>query len=388
MSVCDEDYLPFFKPDIGCEEINEVVDTLNSDWITTGPKVKQFEKEFASLIGAEAALAIDSATNAMLVALAALKIGKGDEVITTPMTFCSTLHVVEHRGANIRLVDVSQDTLNIDADQIEHSINDKTRAIIPVHLYGHPCDLELIYRLANKYNLEVLEDAAHALIAKYHGNIIGSNGNLTAFSFYATKNITTGEGGMLTGDTDLIEKCRPWSLHGLSRDAYGRYNSTGTWKYDVILPGYKCNMTDISASLGIQQINRIESLQKRRIEIVTKYNEGLNNVDEVCTPENRENVESAWHLYVIKLKLEKLKIDRDTFILELKKMGIGASVHFIPNHIQPYFRDKYNFKPYDYPVAYSEFERIISLPLYTKMSNLDVERVINAIKKIVVSNHK
>lgn len=386
-------FLSFSPPLLGEEEFAEVLNTLRSDWITTGPKVKRFEYEFAEFIGAPAALAVSSATDAMLVGLAALGIGPGDEVITTPMTFCSTIHVIEHLGARPVLVDVEPDTLNIDPVKVERAITSQTRAIMPVHLYGHPCEMDAIYNIARRYNLSVLEDAAHALPAKYKGRMIGSstfksqspnpNHQLTAFSFYATKNLTTAEGGMLTGDPEIIDQARMWSLHGMSRDAYKRYSAAGSWYYEVVLPGFKCNMTDIQASLGLQQLKKLERFQARRREVVERYNHAFALLPKLQTPTVRREVESAWHLYVIRLHLERLKINRAQFIEELKALNIGTSVHFIPNHIQPYYRDKYGYKPEDFPVAFREYQRLITLPLYPRMSDQDVQDVIEAVTTVV-----
>lgn len=376
-------FLSFSPPWIGQEEMDEVLDTLRSDWITTGPKTKRFEQEFAEFIGAPAALAVSSATDAMLVSLAALGIGAGDEVITTPMTFCSTVHVIEHLGARPVLVDVETDTLNIDALPVERAITPRTRAIMPVHLSGHPCEMDALLDLAAKNHLHVLEDAAHALPARYKGRMIGTLGTLTAFSFYATKNLTTAEGGMLTGAPDLIEKARLWSLHGMSRDAYRRYSAEGSWYYEVVLPGFKCNMTDIQASLGLQQLKKLPRFQQRRREIVRRYNEAFSQFEELQIPVERPEVEHAWHLYVLRLNLDRLLIDRAKFIEEMKALNIGTSVHFIPIHIHPYYRDKYGFKPDDFPVAYREYQRIVSLPLFPRMSDQDVADVIEAVTNVV-----
>jgi len=398
-------FLQFSPPLIGNEEIDEVVDTLRSDWITTGPKVKRFEREFAALVGAPAALATSSGTDAMLVGLASLGIGSGDFVITTPLTFCSTVHVIEHLGARPILVDVEQDSLNISAEKLAKTIEQagntteicKLRAVIPVHLYGHPCDMDSIREIALQYKLYLLEDAAHALPAKYKGRMIGSPvlcstlgtvGSLTAFSFYATKNVTTGEGGMLTGDGDLIESARIWSLHGMSRDAYERYEAKGSWRYDVILPGFKCNMTDIQAAMGLHQIRRLSELQKRRSRIVHRYTEVFERLPELEVPREKRDVESAWHLYVIRLNLNQLKIDRAQFISELKARNIGTSVHFIPIHLTKYYRIKYGYQPNDFPVAFNEYKRLVSLPLNPRMADEDVEDVIEAVTDVVEKHRR
>ncbi len=378
-------FIAFSPPFIGEEEISEVMGTLRSDWITTGPKTRRFEEEFAKLTHAPAALAVSSATDAMLVGLATLGIGPGDEVITTPMTFCSTVHVIEHMGARPVLVDVDPDTLNIDPDAVLRAVTPRTRAIMPVHLYGHPCDMDTLLDIAAKHGLDIVEDAAHALPAKYKGRAIGGIGTFTAFSFYATKNLTTAEGGMLTGSPELIEKARLWSLHGMSRDAYKRYSAEGSWYYEVVRPGFKCNMTDIQASLGLQQLKKLSAFQARRREIVTAYNEAFAKIAALEIPVERTEVESALHLYVIRLNLSRLAIDRAKFIEELKVRGIGTSVHFIPIHLHPYYRDKYGYKPEDFPVAYENFKRIVTLPLYPRLSDRDVERVIEAVTDVVAA---
>ncbi len=376
-------FLPFSPPLIGEDEIAEVVDTLRSDWITTGPKVRSFEKEFAAFVGAPAALAVSSATDAMLVGLATLGIGPADQVITTPLTFCSTVHVIEHLGAQPVLVDVKPDTLNIDPERVGRAVTPRTRAVMPVHLHGHPCEMDTLLDIAARHNLYVLEDAAHALPAKYKGRMIGTLGTLTAFSFYATKNLTTAEGGMLTGDPDFIEQARVWSLHGMSRDAYKRYSAEGSWYYEVILPGFKCNMTDIQAAIGLHQLRKLPQFQARRREIVRRYNEAFSQFEELQIPIERPEVEHAWHLYVLRLHVSRLRISRNQFIEELKTRHIGTSVHFIPIHLHPYYRDKYGYQPDDFPVAYREYQRMVSLPLYPRMSDQDVEDVIEAVVDVV-----
>ncbi|HHY53774.1 MAG TPA: DegT/DnrJ/EryC1/StrS family aminotransferase, partial [Clostridiales bacterium] len=321
-----KDFLEFSPPVIGDDEVNAVVETLRSSWITTGPKTKEFEKKFAEKFGAPAALAVNSCTAALHTALVGLGIGPGDEVITTPMTFCSTVNVIEQVGARPVLVDVEPDTLNIDPDKIEDAVTPKTKAIMPVHYSGHPVDLDAIYDIAERHNLFVVEDAAHAVSAKYKGRYIGTGGTIAAFSFYATKNMTTAEGGMLTGTPDFVEKCRIISLHGMSRDAWNRYSKEGSWYYEVLLPGFKYNMTDIQASLGLVQLEKLESFQLRRAEIVAKYNQEFKNYDALEVPVAKAEVEHAWHLYVLKLNLEALRINRNQFIEELKVRNIGTSV--------------------------------------------------------------
>ena len=396
-------FLPFSPPFIGEEEINEVVDTLRFGWITTGPKVKRFEEEFAAFIGSPGALALNSGTAALHVALATLGIGPGDAVITTPMTFCSTVHVIEQVGAQPILVDIEPNTLNIDPNRIEEVIKLETRnsklkikALLPVHLYGHPCEMDAILGIAPKHGLAVIEDAAHALPAKYKGCMIGGSPNpqsaignrhLVCFSFYATKNLTTAEGGMLTGEQELVEEARIWSLHGMSRDAWNRYGDEGSWYYEVVCPGFKYNMTDIAAAIGIQQLRKLPTFQIRRQEIVHRYNKAFSQFEELQIPGEKPYVEHSWHLYVLRLNLQRLKISRNQFIEELKSRNIGTSVHFIPIHLHPYYRDKYGYKPDDFPIAHREYQRIISLPLYPKMRDQDVEDVIEAVTDVIKRFH-
>lgn len=378
-------FLPFSPPSIGPEEIAEVVDTLTSDWITTGPKTRRFESDFAQFIGAPGALAVFSATDAMQVALAALGTSPGDEIITTTMTFCSTVHVIEHLGARPVLVDVEPDTLCIDPRAVERAVTSRTKGVLPVHLYGHPCDLDPLLDLAKSRGLFVLEDAAHALPARYKGRMVGTVGTATAFSFYATKNMTTAEGGMLTGDPDLLARARMWSLHGMSRDAYKRYSAEGSWFYEVVLPGFKCNMTDIQASLGLQQLKKLPRFQDRRRQVVQRYQSELGGLPEIETPTERAEVESAWHIYPLRLHLEALRIGRSQFIEELRARNVGASVHFIPVHLHPYYREKYGYSALDFPVAAAHYERLVSLPLHPRLSDEDVDDVIEAVRDVVES---
>jgi len=378
-----ERFLSFSPPFIGPEEIAEVVDTLKTDWITTGPKTRQFESDFAGFVGAPAALAVSSGTDAMLVGLAAMGVRPGDEIITTAMTFCSTVHVIEHLGARPVLVDVEPDTLCIAPGAVERAMSARTRGILPVHIYGHPCDMDPLLDMAAPRGLFVLEDAAHALPARYKGRMVGAIGTATAFSFYATKNMTTAEGGMLTGDPDLIAKARMWSLHGMSRDAYKRYSAEGSWFYEVVLPGFKCNMTDITASLGLQQLRKLPAFQARRLEIVRRYNAAFWQLPELQVPVERDGCESAWHLYPLRLNLEMLTIGRNQVIEELKARNIGSSVHFIPIHLHAYYRDKYGYKPEDFPVAFANYQRLVSLPLHPRLSDADVADVMEAVYDVV-----
>lgn len=379
------EFLPFSPPCLGEEEIAEVVDTLRSDWITTGPKTHRFAREFAEYVQAPAALPLNSCTAGLHTALATLGIGAGDEVITTPMTFAASVNVVEHVGARPVLVDVEPDTLNIDPDAVAAAVTPRTRAIIAVHYAGHPAELDALRAIADEHRLTLIEDAAHALPARYRGALVGSGANPAAFSFYATKNLTTGEGGMLTGDAEFLDRARVVSLHGMNRDAWKRYAKDGSWRYDVVLPGFKYNMTDIQAAIGLCQLRRLESFQARRREIVGAYAAAFASEPALELPVARPEVEHAWHLYVLRLQTAALSIGRDEMIERLTACNVGTSVHFIPVHLHPYYRDKYGWRPDDFPVANGAFERMLSLPLNPRMTDRDVADVIEAVLWVVRS---
>jgi dTDP-4-amino-4,6-dideoxygalactose transaminase len=376
-------FLPFSPPTLGDEERNEVMDTLKSDWITTGPKTKLFETKLKASLQAEGVVALNSCTAGLHVGLLALGIKPGDEVIVPAMTFCATANVVEHIGARPVLVDVEPDTLNLDPEAAARAITPRTRAIVPVHYGGHPVDLDAVFGLADKHGLVVMEDAAHAISSSYRGVPVGSRRNLAAFSFYATKNITTSEGGCLTGDAELVERARVIGHHGMNRDAWKRFDRSGTWYYEVVLPGFKYNMTDIQAALGLHQLDRLAAFQARRRELVGLYEAGLGRHACLQLPIERPEVRSSWHLYVIRLKLDQLRIDRNAFIDELKARNIGTSVHYLPVHMHPFYRDKYGYRPEDCPVAAEAFRQMISIPLHPGMSQQDVQDVIGAIGDII-----
>jgi dTDP-4-amino-4,6-dideoxygalactose transaminase len=376
------DFLPFSPPVIEEEEIQEVVATLRSPWITTGPKTKRFEDEFAASLGAPGALALNSCTAAMHVALACLEIGPGDEVITTPLTFAATANVVEHVGARPVLVDVEPDTLNIDPERVAAAITPRTRALLPVHYSGHPVERDVLAQLAQTHRLTLVEDAAHALPASFRGRRIGAGANPVAFSFYATKNLTTAEGGMLTGDPDFLDRARIMALHGMSRDAWKRYEKGGSWRYEIVAPGFKYNLTDIAAAIGLWQLRKLERFHARRVEIAQAYSAALGADAALEPPVQRAHVEHAWHLYVLRIRPEALTIGRDQFIDELTRRNIGTSVHFIPLHLHPYYRKKYGYAPHDFPVAHSNFERLLSLPLHPGLTDQDVADVIDAVRDV------
>lgn len=384
MSVARTEFLTYGLPLIEEDDIAEVVDSLRSNWITKGPKTNEFEKQFAEYIGVKHAIAVNSCTAGLHLALVAAGLGTGDEVITTPMTFASSANIIIHTGATPVFADIDPVTMNIDVNEIRKKITPRTKAIIPVHIAGHPCELDEIMELAREHNLFVLEDAAHAVYTQYKGKMIGSIGNATAFSFYATKNLATGEGGMVTTNDDaLAEKIRIMSTHGMSRNAWNRYSASGSWYYEILYPGFKYNMTDVTAALGITQLAKLERMQRVRLEIAERFNEEFGKMPELEIPVTHDYARHAWHLYILKLNLEKLSIDRTEFIEELKKAQIGTSVHFIPLTMQPYYRDKFGFQKGDFPQAETTFERIISLPLYPRMTQQDTEDVIEAVQGIV-----
>lgn len=384
ISFLNNDFLPFHKPDIGDAEIRAVVETLQSGWLTTGRKVKTFEDDFARYVGAKHAVAVNSGTAALHLALDAVGIKQGDEVIVPTMTFAATAEVVLYFKAKPVLVDCQPDTLNLDPSKLEAAISSKTKAIIPVHIAGRPCEMAEVLRIAKKHNLKVIEDAAHALPASYHGRTIGTIGDITCFSFYATKTITTGEGGIATTDNpEWANRMRVMSLHGISLDAWDRYTDKGSWYYEIIRPGYKYNLTDIAAALGIEQLKRCGQFYQARRRIADHYNEAFHDLPEIQIPDCAEDVQHAWHLYVIQLNFERLKINREEFIKALKSQNIGTSVHFIPLHLHPFYRDTFGYTPKDFPAASAVFERIVSLPIYSKMTNGNVRDVVGAVRKLV-----
>lgn len=380
------DFLPFALPDIGEEEIHEVVDSMRSGWLTTGPKTKRFEEDFAAFVGKGVeAIAVNSATAGLHLALEAVGIGQGDEVITTPYTFTATAEVVRYLCAHPVFVDIDQNTFNIDPSKIEKAITPRTKAIIPVHFAGLACDMDTIMAIARKYGLKVVEDAAHSLPTTYHGKLIGTfESDATVYSFYVTKTIATGEGGMIVlRNAEIARRCRVMRLHGINRDVFNRYTTTKpSWHYDVVAPGFKYNMTDIAASLGIHQLKKAWAFQKRRTEMAAYYDEAFRDLPVVLPPKAQGSDIHAWHLYVLRLA-PGADILRDRFIELMAERGIGCSVHFIPLHLHPYWRNTYKLKPQDFPNALSVYERAVSLPLYTKMTEKDQRRVVVAVRGIL-----
>lgn len=385
-----DDFIPYNVPDITDAEINEVVETLKSGWVAKGPRTNRFEQEFAGYLGAKHAVAMNSCTAALHIALLAKGIGPGDEVITTPMTFASTASTIIHTGATPVFADIDYRTGCIDPDEIEKKITSRTKAIVPVHYSGQVCDLDRIYAIADKHGLFVSEDAAHALWSRYKGRLIGNKlQGAASYSFYATKNLCTGDGGMLVTDDDEIDaRARILSGQGMSHNAWNRYAKGGSWKYDIAEPGFKYNMFDIQAALGLVQLSRLEEMQAARLKIAAKYQEAFGKIDALDPPFVPDYTTHCWHLYVLRILPELLTIDRDQFIVELNERNVGTSVHFIPVHNMSAYQKRFGFVDSDFPMAQKHFERIISLPLYPTMTDEQVDYIIAAVTDIVETYHK
>jgi len=382
-------FLPFALPDIGEEEIAEVVRTLRAGWLTTGPKTKQFEEEFGQYLGPGQpdleAIAVNSATAGLHLALEAAGIRAGDEVITTPYTFTATAEVLRYLGAHPVFADVCPDTLNVDPAAVEAAVTSRTRGILPVHFAGLACDVARILKLAARHPLRVIEDAAHALPATLGGCKIGTlASDATVFSFYATKTLATGEGGMaVTRNPELARRCRVMRLHGIDRDTFDRYTSrTPAWFYRVVAPGFKYNMTDVAASIGIHQLRKLDRFHERRKRLARRYDEELGGLPLRRPAGAPPGDDHAWHLYVIRLNADA-PVSRDTFIRDMGARGIGTSVHFMPLHLHPYWRDAYGLRPEQFPNATRAFEQAVSLPLYTRMTDANQDRVIRTVRSIL-----
>jgi dTDP-4-amino-4,6-dideoxygalactose transaminase len=377
-------FLPFALPDVDESELAEVREALLSGWLTTGPKTRQFEAEFAKAVDARYATAVNSCTAALHLALEAVGVQAGDEIITTPYTFAATSEVIRYFDARPVFVDVDPVTLNMNPDLVQSAITKRTKAVLPVDIAGLPADIPQIMTVAGSHGLKVIEDAAHAFPCRHDGAMVGSLSDITCFSFYATKTITTGEGGMIcTNNEAWAERCRIMSLHGISKDAWKRYTAEGSWYYEIMAPGYKYNMTDLAAGIGLAQLRKAYTMLERRAAIAEKYTQAFEGLPELQLPVDSDDHSHAWHLYMLRLNLDRLQIDRRQFIEELKKRQIGVSVHFIPLHIHPYYRETFGYKPEDFPIAYAEYMREISLPIYSKMSDQDVDDVIAAVTDIV-----
>jgi perosamine synthetase len=388
--MTDNRFIPFHRPLLGDEEFEAVRRVLASGWLTTGPATHQFEREFAAYVGCKHALAVNSATAGLQLALDAIGLQSGDEVLVPTYTFTATAEVVTYFGARPVLCDSLPGGFNIDPRDAERRITPRTRAIIPVHIAGEPCDLDAIHELAGRYGLHVIEDAAHALPAEYRGRRIGTTSELTAFSFYATKTITTGEGGMVVTDRDdFAERIRHMRLHGISGDAWKRYAKEGSWYYEVQEAGYKLNLCDLLSALGSAQLARCDSFGERRRMIARNYLEAFAGDEALENPPAGETLGShAWHLFILRLHPEALSIDRNQFIEELKKLGIGTSVHFIPLHMHPYYQREYGYREGDFPEAENAYERCLSLPIFPAMTPEEEQRVVNAVTTVAGQNRR
>ncbi len=382
-----DEFLPYALPEIGDEEIAEVIDALKSGWITTGPKARRFETDFSAFLGDEGlhSIAVNSATAGLHLALEGLGIGPGDEVITTTHTFTATAEVVRYLGADVRLVDIDPATMNIDPAAIEAAITPRTKALMPVHYAGLAADMPTITAVARRHGLKIVEDAAHALPTTRAGHLIGTgHSEATVFSFYANKTMTTGEGGMLvTRDGELARRARVMRLHGMNRDAFDRFTAkVPSWYYEVVAPGFKYNLTDIAAAMGIHQLKKAHRFQQRRAQIAARFDEAFADLPVITPPRPLAGDLHAWHLYALRLG-DDAGIGRDRFIEQLFELGIGCSVHYIPLHLHPYWRDRYALDAAMFPHSQKAYERLVSLPIYTRMSDSDVERVVMAVRQVL-----
>jgi dTDP-4-amino-4,6-dideoxygalactose transaminase len=383
-------FVPFHRPSIGPEEIQEVTAVLMSGWLTSGPRTAQFEADFRDYVGAPHALAVNSCTAGLHLALAALGIGPGDEVITTPLTFCATINAISHTGARPVLADIGPDG-NLDPEAVEAALTPRTKAILPVHFGGIPCDMNAIWKMARQHGLFVVEDAAHAVGTRYAGHRIGAGNpdeglysDAVAFSFYATKNLTTGEGGMVTTHSAaLAERMKVLCLHGISKDAWHRYSDKGSWYYEVIESGFKYNLSDLQSAIGIHQLRKLDSFIELRAQCAQRYNEAFAGVPELELPPSGEPGANSWHLYPLRLQVELLKADRRAFIADLKQLGVGASVHFIPIPLHPSFKGKPGLEDWRCENALALFPQLVSLPLYPDLQSSEIEHVIEAVLETV-----
>lgn len=397
--------VPFFRPSLQEQEVNEVVETLRSGWLTSGPRVKRFEAGFAAAVGAANAVALNSCTAALHLAVEALGLKAGQGVLVPTMTFAATAEVVRYQGAIPILVDCDPVTLNLDLDDATRKLKNiqsahytdsqntkptKVVGIMPVHVGGLMMDLDQLQGFAREHKLWVVEDAAHAFPAGWRRSASRpwqqrSNGSstVTCYSFYANKTITTGEGGMaVTSNAKLAQRIRMMSLHGLSHDAWGRYSANGNWDYKIVAPGYKYNLTDIAAAMGIHQLGRAEAMRRERETIAMRYCDALAVVEQIELPPHDENRIHSWHLFALKLRLRRLAINRDEFVNELKRAGVGCSVHWRPLHLHPYYQKTFGFRAKDFPVATAIWKRVVSLPIFPGMRSDEIEHVISTVKRI------
>jgi dTDP-4-amino-4,6-dideoxygalactose transaminase len=380
-----DQFLVFGAPQIEEAEINEVVDSLRSGWLGTGPKVARFEEMFHQYVGSHYAMAVNSCTAGLHLSMVVAGLGPGDEVVTTPMTFCATVNSIIHTGATPVLVDCNRETLLIDPQRIEDAITPRTRAIVPVHLCGRPCDMDAIMDIATRHGLVVIEDAAHAIETVYKGRKIGTIGDLTVFSFYVTKNVVTGEGGMVTtNNPEFADKIKMYALHGMSRDAWRRFSDAGYKHYQVIFPGFKYNMMDLQAAIGIHQLSRVQENLRRRNEIWQIYNGAFAGLPAGLPASDEPGTIHARHLYTLMIDEERCSMTRDEFMRRLYDLNIGTGVHYVGVHLQPYYQERFGYRPEDFPNATWVSERTVSIPLSPRLSDVDVEDVIEAVRSLLI----
>jgi dTDP-4-amino-4,6-dideoxygalactose transaminase len=385
-----DSFIPFHRPSLGQEETDEVLKVLASGWLTTGPVAQRLEREFAAYIGCKYALAVNSATSALQLALDAIGLQPGEEVLVPTYTFTASAEVVTYFGARPVLCDSVRGGFNIDPDDVRRKITAKTRAVVPVHIAGEACQMDALRQIASEHGLHVIEDAAHALPTCHKGTRVGNISEFTAFSFYATKTITTAEGGMLTtNNPEYAERASVMRLHGISGDAWKRYAKEGSWFYEVVEAGYKLNLPDLLAALGLAQLAKCDRLWRQRLEIAATYRQKLAGFEELEMPPCPENMdEHAWHLFILRLRPSQLEVTRNAFIEELKRMGIGTSVHFIPLHLHPFYQKAYGYRAGDFPNAEDAYSRCVSLPIFPGMNDSEITRVAGAIEKIVCTHRK
>jgi len=378
-----KDFLPLSKPTIEDEEINSVIEVLKSGWLTTGPKVKELEENISRYTNSKNSIAFNSCTGALHSTLSAYEIKENDEVIVPTLTFVASAHVVTWLNAKPVLVDSEEGTFNINTKKIEEKITPNTKAIIPVHYGGHPCDMDEINKIAKKHNIRVIEDAAHAIGSEYKNKKIGNIGDVTCFSFYVIKNITTAEGGMATTNDSLIaDKIRKRAYFGVDKDAFDRYKDKGSWYYEVVSQGYKYNMDSLQGALGVEQLKKLDKFNEKRKQLAEHYIMKFKELDYIKTQEVRPYIKHSWHLFPILIDFNRLNINRNKFIEALKAEKIGTSVHFIPLHLHPFYQKKYGYKEGDFPVAEKIYNNLITIPLFPKMGTEDVNNVVDAIEKV------